>query len=299
MGQNGRVTAPCENYRSTSLICVTFSGGARFVCVPTVPWLSGGRPHHELSSTSVACQSHRYSLTTADAAPRNGLRLRGKYPLNPKYGPPETDVVITGSGFRPNFDVPIELGESPRPFATAHTNNNRAFATHLTIPASTPAGNLRVSPIIGNGRSAHANFTVAAGSASQQTQASVTLTPAKGPPGTVATADGSGFTPNQLVMVTQSVRWEVTGRDGTIRADQFGSIMTKLRIANDTPPGIVTVTFTQGDNITSAQFRVMLSSSGGRGPQPVKSPIDYFARWLDACVNGRLNEPMNIIQNPR
>lgn len=213
--------------------------------------------------------------------------------LNPKQqGPPETEVTVTGSGFRPNLDVPIELSEPFGPVVTAPTSNNHAFTTHLTIPASTPAVNLRVSAIIGNGGSADANFTVAAGSASQQTQASVTLTPAKGPPGTVTTADGSGFTPNQLVMVTQSGRWGVTRAGGTIRADQFGSIMMKLRIADDTPPGIVTVTFTQGDNIISPQFRVTLASSGGRGSQPVRSPIDYFARWLDACVNGRLNEPM-------
>jgi hypothetical protein len=212
--------------------------------------------------------------------------------LSPKQGPPETEVTIYGSGFRPNFDVPIRLGESSRPVVTAPAGTDRVFTTHLITPALTPVGNLRVPAIIGNGGSVDADFTVAAGSALQQTQASVTLTPAKGPPGTVTAADGGGFTANQLVMVTQSGRWGVTGGGGTVRADQFGSIMMKLRIADDAQPGLVTVTFTQGDNITSAQFRVRLSSSGGGARQSVKSPIDYFARWLDACVNGRLNEPM-------
>lgn len=130
-------------------------------------------------------------------------------------------MTVTGSGFRSNFDVPIQLGEPPRPVVTAHTNNDRVFTTHLTIPASTPVGYLRVSAIMGNGESINANFTVAAESTSQQAQANVTLTPTKGPPGTVTTADGSGFTPNQLVMVTQSGKWGVTGRGGTVRADQF------------------------------------------------------------------------------
>jgi hypothetical protein len=213
--------------------------------------------------------------------------------LNPKQGPPETEAAVTGSGFRPNFDVPIELGEFPRPVVTAHANNNRAFTTRVIIPPSTPVGHLRVSAIIANGESADADFTVTAGSASKQRQPSVTLTPINGPPGTVITADGSGFTPRQLVVVTQSGRWGVTGAGGTVQADQFGSILMKLHIADDTPPGIVTVTFTEGNNITSAQFRVRLSSSsGGGGPRSVKSPIDYLGRWLDACVNGRLNEPM-------
>src|SRR5947208_2878150 len=105
--------------------------------------------------------------------------------LNPKQGPPGTEVTVTGSGFGPNNYVPIELGGSPSPLATAHVNDNRAFRTHLTIPDSTSAGKLRVSAHIRNGGSTNADFTVTAGSASHQTQASVTLTPTNGPPGTV------------------------------------------------------------------------------------------------------------------
>jgi hypothetical protein len=213
--------------------------------------------------------------------------------LNPKQGPPETEVTVTGSGFGPNYYVPIELGELPSPLATAHVNDNRAFRTRLTIPALTPAGKLRVSAIMRNGGSAHAEFTVTAGPASQQTQASVTLTPTSGPPGTVITADGSGFIPDLPVTVTQSGGRGINAGSGTVRADQSGSITINVHIAHETPPGVTTVTFTQGDNTVTAQFRVRLSSSGGGGgAQPAQSPINYLARWLDACVNGRLNEPM-------
>jgi hypothetical protein len=114
-----------------------------------------------------------------------------------------------------------------------------------------------------------------------------------GPPGTVITAEGSGFIPNQPVTATQSGGRGITGSGETVRADQFGSITMNFRIPYETPPGVITVTFTQGDNTATAQFRVRLSSSGGGGgPQPVQNPINYLARWLDACVNGRLNEPM-------
>jgi hypothetical protein len=210
--------------------------------------------------------------------------------LNPKQGPPETEVAVTGSGSRANYDVPIELGGTPRPVGTAHANDNRSFTTSLTIPSSTPTGNLRVPAIIGNSGFADVDFTPTAGSASQQKQASVTLTPASGPPGTVTTADGSGFTPNESVTVTQSGGRGVTG-GGAVRADQFGSISMNLRVADQTLPGVITVTFTQGDNTATAQFRVRSSSSGSGSAQPIKSTIDdYFARWLNACVNGRLNE---------
>ena len=74
--------------------------------------------------------------------------------LNPKQGPPGTEVTVTGSGFGPNYYVPIELGESPSPLATAHVNDHRAFTTHLTIPASTSAGKLRVSANIRSSGSA-------------------------------------------------------------------------------------------------------------------------------------------------
>ncbi|MCA1836230.1 MAG: hypothetical protein LC721_07860, partial [Actinobacteria bacterium] len=174
--------------------------------------------------------------------------------LNPKQGPPETVVTVTGSGFGPNYYVPIELGELPNPLATAHVDDNRAFTAHLTIPTLTPAGKLRVSAIMRNGGSADAEFTVTAGPASQQTQASVTLTPANGPPGTVITADGSGFIPNQPVTVTQSGRRGIAGGSGTVRADQSGSITMNVHIAHETPPGVTTVTFTQGVNTVTAQF---------------------------------------------
>jgi hypothetical protein len=179
--------------------------------------------------------------------------------LNPTQGPPGTNVRVTGSGFGPNYDVPIELGGSPGSVVTAHANNNGDFTTRFTIPASTPPGNLRVSAIIGNGGSADADFTVTA--ASQPTNASVTLSPPEGPPTTVVTAAGRGFTPSQPVQVTQAGGPGITGGGGTVRADQSGAISMSFRIADQTPPGVITVTFRQSATIATAQFRVTPSLS--------------------------------------
>src|SRR4051812_28399089 len=80
--------------------------------------------------------------------------------LTPKRGPPGTGVTVPGTEFGPNFYVPIELGEPPSPLPAAHVNDNRAFTTHLTFPASTPAGKLRISANIRNGGSVDSYFTV-------------------------------------------------------------------------------------------------------------------------------------------
>ena len=182
----------------------------------------------------------------------------GSISLGPTQGPPATEMAVTGSGFGPSYDVPIDFSESTSSVVTAHVNDNGVFPARLTIPAS------------------------------------VVLTPAKGPPGTVTIADGSGFTPNQPVAVTQSGGPEITGGGATVRADQSGTVSMSFRIADQTRPGVITVTFTQEDNTATAQFRVTPSPSGTGGAltQPIKGTIDEFSQWLNACVNGRFNIPV-------
>jgi hypothetical protein len=162
------------------------------------------------------------------------------------------------------------------------------------VPISTTARDTRISALAVNNGSADADFTATAEPPSQQRQASVEFTPADGPPGTVTTADGSGFAPNQPVTVTQSGGLIVTAGSTTIRADQSGSVTMNFRIADQTPPGVIRVTFTQGGNTATAQFRVRRTSSGigGALTQPIKGTVDEFTQWLNACVNGRLNIPM-------
>lgn len=161
---------------------------------------------------------------------------------------------------QPNYVAPSELGEKPGSAFTVPADDNGTFGAR----------------------------------SSQLRQASVALTPADGPPGTVTIADGSGFTPNQPVTVTQSEGLIATGGSTTIRADQSGSITMTFRIADQTPPGVINVTFVQEDNTATAQFRVRRAASGtgGASTQPIKGTIDEFTQWLNACVNGRLNIPM-------
>lgn len=66
-----------------------------------------------------------------------------------------------------------------------------------------------------------------------------------------------------------------------------------FRIADQTPPGVITVAFTQGDNTVTVEFWVRRSSSGISGAlgQPAKGAGDELSQWLNACLNGRLNTP--------
>lgn len=212
----------------------------------------------------------------------------------PAQGSLASGVTIRDTGSWQNYDAPIELGQLPGSVVAAYVNHKGAFTTRLTSPASTPAGQIRISTIIRNSKSADAGFTIATLPVLQQNQVSLVLTPSEGSPGTVIAAEGSGFTPNQPVTVTQSGGMVLIGGNATIRADQSGSIAMSFRVGNQTPPGVITVSFTQGDNIATAQFKVRRSSPGigGALTQPIRGTIDEFTQWLNACVNGRLNIPM-------
>lgn len=202
--------------------------------------------------------------------------------VSPTSGPPGTAVTVRGTGWTHQTyadGVPIEIaqnygngqltllttGKSGPPDASG------VFNLRMTIPTNAKPGLLSISPITGGPEISDALFTVTSGGASSgqvQAHPSVTLSPSNGPPGTVTTADGHGFTPNQSVKVTQSGGPGVTGGGGTVQAHQSGSIKMSFRISDQTPPGVITVTFKQSTNVVTAQFRVTASqpTQGTSGP---------------------------------
>jgi hypothetical protein len=193
--------------------------------------------------------------------------------LAPSRGPAGAQVTVNGTGWidhaNRGLDVPINIGMAE--VARAHPNADGTFRVGLTIPTSTPEGEVELDAIIGNGGSATAQYTVTGGgspSDQQQTQPSVAFNPPEGPPGTPTTAHGHGFVPNQSVKVTQAGGPGVTGGGGTVQADQSGSIDMGFGIADKTPEGVLTVTFTQGANTATAQFRVTGSQTGQGTPGP-------------------------------
>jgi hypothetical protein len=204
--------------------------------------------------------------------------------LSPSQGPAGAKVKVNGTGWHDHairgLDVPINVGMTE--VAHAHPSADGTFSVGMTIPTSTPEGELEVDAIIGNGGSASARYIVTGGGSpagQQQTQPSVAFSPPEGPPGTPTTVHGHGFVPNQSVKITPTGGPGVTGGGGTVQADQSGSINMSFRIADKTPEGVITVTFRQSASIATTQFRVTSASTG-----PTFASGDQLKDLLVKCV---------------
>jgi hypothetical protein len=196
--------------------------------------------------------------------------------VSPTSGPPGTEVTVRGTGWTHQVyadGVEVEISQNYGNGQLTRLTSGKSgppdaigvFSLKMTIPATAKPGLLSISPITGGPEISDAPFTVTGGggpSGQEQTQPTVTLTPTDGPPGTVTTADGHGFTPNQPVTVTQSGGPQITGGGGTVQADHSGSIKMSFRIADQTPPGVITATFTQGPKTATAQFQVTARQPG-------------------------------------
>lgn len=228
--------------------------------------------------------------------------------ISPSSGPTGTAITVRGTGWTHQTyadGVPIEIaqnyGNGQLTLLTTGKsgppNVKGDFSLRMTIPTNAKPGLLSISPVTGGPEIADALFTVTSGgtpSGQVQAHPSVTLIPSDGPPGTVTTADGHGFIPNQSVTVTQSGGPGVTGGGGTVKADQSGSIKMSFRISDQTPSGFITVTFTQAANTTTAQFHVTTSQSaqetsgptfvcGGEPcgrPRPSQDQLPNPPQWL-------------------
>ena len=76
--------------------------------------------------------------------------------LAPSRGPAGAQVTVNGTGWidhaNRGLDVPINIGMAE--VARAHPNADGTFRVGLTIPTSTPEGEVELDAIIGNGGSA-------------------------------------------------------------------------------------------------------------------------------------------------
>lgn len=78
--------------------------------------------------------------------------------VNPTQGPAGSVVTVSGTGWYDHAgDVLIWIGFA---VTLAHPDANGNFSIIVTIPPSSPPGQLKISAIIGNGGSADAYFTV-------------------------------------------------------------------------------------------------------------------------------------------
>lgn len=115
--------------------------------------------------------------------------------VNPTQGPAGSVVTVSGTGWYDHasrgLDVLIWIGFT---VVLAHPDANGNFSINVTIPPSSPPGQLKISAIIGNGGSADAYFTV--------TPSAVSPTPTP--------------TPNQTPTPTVSITANPSTHDTTI-----------------------------------------------------------------------------------
>ena len=188
-------------------------------------------------------------------------------------GSPGDTVTLSGSGFGPMMVLPCTIAgngltvDSP----VCHYNDGRVSGSFV-VDAATPSGTYDVTVTSQNGASASAPFTVTSsgqqsncdptdpnspcytGSGNGQTSsASITLTPASGPDGTIVAVSGNGFDSQDSTCQIQSVYTDGTPvqivGSPTCSTDGQGDVTGSFTVASNNQPGSydIVVVGDQGD----------------------------------------------------
>jgi len=202
----------------------------------TVTW-TNERP----VSTSLVSQLAAFSAispTRCDAADQYTECIS----LSPSQGPAGAQVTVNGTGWidhaNRGLDVPINIGMAE--IARAHPNADGTFRVGLTIPSSTPEGELEIDAIIGNGGSASARYTVTAQTSPSTSCPSprVYFSRTSGPIDTKVTISGNQWAPGGTVSITlpYGSQGHFSGPNMTPQVSFAGDWETEMTV-NRTPPG--------------------------------------------------------------
>lgn len=201
----------------TGTIDITFAGNS---------WLTGISP--TAGSFSVA------SVATLTTTPSGGMAIVGTQGANtaattftvmpraltltPDTGPKGVSVTVTASSLSPGSQVSannMTFGTTAwNPSDIQITTGGALTPTTLTVPASAATGANTVLLVDDVGLSASGIYTV--------TKPTTTISPATGPAGSSVTVTGSGWVPNQAVMLN------FAGAPMTVYADANGNIAAAM-----------------------------------------------------------------------
>ena len=172
-------------------------------------------------------------------------------------GPARATIHFRATGPRVLYDTP----SSPSDVNSGY----QAPYAPATIPSDAPSGTYTLTAYVafdGSTTTRTSTFTVTNTAQTQPQPAPkpklapyASLSPYMGPPGTVVNASGGGWAPNKPVTVTQSGS-NASGGGGTITADSNGDIDGNFKIADNTQPGTLTITFRQGSSTVTVHFEV-------------------------------------------
>lgn len=162
--------------------------------------------------------------------------------LSPSQGSAGAQVTVNGTGWidhaNRGLDVPINIGMAE--VARAHPNADGTFRVGLTIPTATPAGELEIDAIIGNGGSATARYTVTSQTSPSTScpSPSAYFSRTSGPIDTKVTITGNRWAPGGTVTITlpYGSQGHFSGPNMTPQVSSEGDWQTEMTV-DPTPPG--------------------------------------------------------------
>lgn len=165
-------------------------------------------------------------VVTAGAAPPLRVVLVGTaappvVELDPEEGPIGTEVVVTGSGFDPEVEVQILIGDAVLAAVAAADVADGTFVADIEIPEGTPGG---PQPVVACQRCGTEREVV--GEAPFLVTPRLFVNPTLARPGSVPIATGDGFPADTPV----TLRWQPGLGGGQVVADERGELRAPLLV---------------------------------------------------------------------
>ncbi|MFH1381507.1 MAG: hypothetical protein ABIH70_01280 [Chloroflexota bacterium] len=185
-----------------------------------------------------------HSMTASDGtySASTTFNVLGSITVNPSSGKVRSQTAVSGTGFNPSRSVNISFDNALQ--ATTTTDSTGSFNTSVTVPLSA-AGSHTIT----------ANDGTLSSSSPFITQASMTITPTRGPMGAEITVSGIGF------LATTAITVQLGGNTAqNTTTDTNGSFTTTFTVPQMTA-GTYTLITSDGANAVSVEFTITASFS--------------------------------------
>ncbi|MBU2536606.1 MAG: Ig-like domain-containing protein [Chloroflexi bacterium] len=202
----------------------------------------------EVGTTYYICATREYTSYTNPAVLIQAYAMftvtSGEISLNPKKGPVDTLVKITGSKFITKKEITIKYDGNKIKIedGDSKTDSNGKFASIICIPPST-AGIHTITASVDSSE-VTAEFTV---------ESDIVLSKQSGEAGTEVTASGTGFGRRKEVEIWFNDNIGVA----TATTSSTGSFTTKFNVPTGLGPGIKNVDAEDGSNTARTKFTVI------------------------------------------
>jgi hypothetical protein len=217
-----------------------------------------GQTKNSLTIVSTGSMSHATSSTTLTLAPYNPQVSPSTY-----YAQPGTPISFTGTGFDPNEKINVTLNGTQVGTETADAKGNLTSTGTYSLPFG------KAADFVLTGVTSGANSTIDVGLA--QFYAGLQLSSYYGDGGSMITAIGSGFAPNELIQIQSG-----TNTLAKAAANSMGSFSLPIQIPY-VAAGAISITATgskSGSTPTTSYTVAQVYNSVGLGNYAVPAGED-------------------------